>query len=58
MKIKTMGDTPHYFSTAKRAERSRKFNAGVLIKKIGGPQKVNGRLSSNNPAAALPSYVE
>jgi hypothetical protein len=37
MQKKSMGDTPHYFSTAKRAKhakRSRKFNAGDRDEKI------------------------
>ncbi len=29
MQTQTMGDTPHYFRKAKRAKRSRKFNAGM-----------------------------
>ena len=34
--VKAKGDTPNYFRTAKRAKRSRKFNAGVLKKKWAG----------------------
>ncbi len=56
--VKSMVDVPHYFRTEKRAKRSRKFNAGVLIKKTLAGQKVKGHLPSDNPAAAFPGYVE
>jgi hypothetical protein len=39
MQTKTMGDTPHYFRTAKPEKQSRKFNAGVLKKKWAGHGK-------------------
>ncbi len=53
-----MVDAPHYVRTVKRAKRSRKLNAGELKKEMGGPWKVKGHLPSDNPAAALPVYVE
>jgi hypothetical protein len=58
MQTKTMGETPHYFRTAKLAKRFRKFNGGINKKWAGQPRKVKGRLQSDNPAAALPGYVE
>jgi hypothetical protein len=58
MQTKATGDTPHYFRTAKHAKRSRKFKEGVGKKKKGRPRKMKGRLPSDNPAAALPGYVE
>ncbi len=57
MQTKKMRDTPQYFKTAKRAKRSRKFNAGIKIK-MGWPRKKKGHLPSDNPATALPDFVD
>jgi hypothetical protein len=56
MQTKTMGDTPHDrdFRTAKSKIQCR----GINKKEMGGTRKVKGRLPSDNPAAALPGYVE